>query len=150
LAKLLKGALILVLAGILTLLTLLISLWTGHYVGVTLPAPSGPFAVGRVLETWSDEQRADPMFPHRRTELVVWTWYPCAPSAGQKRAEYRPEYWRRQMPEGVMGTLLWRDVSLVRSHSVIGGSLSPKQPRYLWASPHSGITMSTSVRIATT
>jgi predicted dienelactone hydrolase len=130
LRKLLKGALVLVLAIILSVVALVASLWSGHYINVTLPAPSGPFEVSRVLETWSDDHRADPLFPERRTELVVWIWYPSTGSADRKPAEYRPAHWRRQMPNGVMGTLLWRDISRVHPHSVMDGPLSPKQTRY--------------------
>lgn len=74
----------LALAGLVALVALVVSLWIGHRVSVTLPAPTGPFAVGRVMEVWRDAGRSDALMPGKPTELVVWTWYPAAQSATQR------------------------------------------------------------------
>ena len=41
-----------------------------------LPAPTGPYAVGRTSFDWVDESRSDSATPHGHRELVVWLWYP--------------------------------------------------------------------------
>lgn len=59
---------------------------------VTLPEPSGPYAVGRILTAWRDEARVDPFAPVEgtRRELPVWIWYPAARGASKPRVEYMP------------------------------------------------------------
>ena len=133
--RLLKGAFALSVAALLGLVSLLTFLWVEHNTHLTLPAPSGPFVVSRVTETWTDDHRADPLVeaPGRRTELVVWIWYPSTRSPNQKPAEYLPADWRRELArrQGVLlSTFLTRDLSLVYPHSVIDGTLSPEQSHY--------------------
>ncbi|GAA4632835.1 alpha/beta hydrolase [Actinoallomurus vinaceus] len=76
---------------------------TGTYVGyaairhdrpVTLPTPTGPYAVGRATFDWTDRTRTDPLAPRPGTprELSVWLWYPAVPSGG-RRAAYLPGAW---------------------------------------------------------
>ena len=133
--KLLKGAIALIVAAGLGLVSLLGLLWIEHSANLMLPEPSGPFAVGRVMETWTDDRRADPLgeTPGSRTELVVWIWYPSTRSPNQRRAEYLPANWRHELAryQGVvLSRFLTRDLSLVYPHSVLGGTLSAEQPRY--------------------
>jgi predicted dienelactone hydrolase len=57
---------------------------------VELPAPTGPYAVGRRTFYWTDESRneaANPE-PNAKREIVVYLWYPAA-RAGES-AEYLP------------------------------------------------------------
>ncbi len=133
LKKLLRGAFALAVVALLGLVGLLTLLWIEHDTSVTLPAPSGPLAVSRVVETWSDSHRPDPLVPDQPTDLVVWIWYPSTGSPNQKPAEYLPADWRRALVRhqgGLMSTFLMQDLSLVHPHSVMDGPLSPEQSRY--------------------
>src|SRR5207249_4221357 len=76
----------------------------GGYVGyvairaaqpVTLPAPTGPYAVGRTVVDWTDSSRTDPLAPQPGTprDLSVWLWYPGAPGPGAPQAPYAPDAW---------------------------------------------------------
>ena len=56
----------LVLLGVLAIVVLVASLWIEHRSQVTLPAPTGPFAVGRTIYDWVDEGS--------KRELLVWIW----------------------------------------------------------------------------
>jgi len=130
---LLKGALALAVAALLGLAGLLALLWIEHGTPLTLPAPSGPFVVGRVTDTWTDAHRADPLVPGQSTDLVVWIWYPSTGSPNQQPAEYLPADWRRALAEhqgALLSTLLTKDLSLVHPHGVKDGPVSPKQVRY--------------------
>jgi dienelactone hydrolase len=66
----------------------------GAEVSIKLPAPSGPYAVGRELFDWTDSKRPDPFEASRRRELMVWIWYPARHNAAsQSAAEYLPGKW---------------------------------------------------------
>jgi len=82
----------LVLAGVLSGAGLIAVLAWRQPNAVTLPEPSGPYAVGRIMTAWRDEARVDPFAPvdGTRRELPVWIWYPAAPGASQPRVEYMP------------------------------------------------------------
>lgn len=64
---------------------------------VTLPAPTGPYRVGRALYDWTDHSRIDPFAPggHTPRELSVWVWYPASPSPGATPAPYLPLAWQQ-------------------------------------------------------
>ena len=62
-----------------------------------LPAPTGPYPVGRLGWHVRAESSADTPAPepgHQR-ELMVWIWYPAAPTAGARLAAYLPEGWEQ-------------------------------------------------------
>ncbi len=131
--KLLKGVFALAVVALLGLAGMLALLLIEHNTALSLPAPTGPLVVGRVTETWTDTHRADPLVPDRPTELVVWIWYPSTASPDQKPAEYLPADWRRALAEhqgALLSTLLTRDPSLVQTHSLMEGPLSPDESRY--------------------
>lgn len=76
----------------------------GGYVGyvairaaqpVTLPAPGGPYQVGRSIVEWTDGTRTDPLAPQpgQPRELSVWLWYPGVPGPGARHAPYTPGAW---------------------------------------------------------
>lgn len=58
-----------------------------------LPAPTGPYAVGRTLFNWVDESRVDLLNPKGYREIPVWVWYPASPSADAQKAEWLPGAW---------------------------------------------------------
>jgi len=69
-----------------------------------LPAPTGPYSVGRVSVQWSDEARPDAASPDGHRQLVVWLWYPAAKTQ-QEVAPWQPGKW---------GELYW--TRFLRSH----------------------------------
>src|SRR5262249_51843823 len=125
---------VLAMLGILGVGALLGSLCLEHRTQVTLPTPTGPFAVGRALYDWVDDKTLDTLAPVQGTkrELLVWIWYPAM--AGQSAAMmdlYVPASLRAPAPPGgdphfslIQRLVIWvfrlltRDSSKVRSHSV--------------------------------
>jgi Platelet-activating factor acetylhydrolase, isoform II len=58
-----------------------------------IPAPSGPFAIGRVIYDWVDTARSETLsgVPNAPRELVVDVWYPAAAARADARtAPYLP------------------------------------------------------------
>jgi predicted dienelactone hydrolase len=140
--RLLKGFAILALLGVLGVGALLAGLWLEHRSVLTLPTPTGGFAVGRATYDWAEEGTVDLLapVPGARREVFVWIWYPSepGPSAG-KVEEYLPAPMRtaaesaagnRSFLGWVMTGLLTRDVSKVIPHSVRDVAVSPQQPSY--------------------
>jgi hypothetical protein len=71
--------------AVLGVATLLGALWLEHWIPVTLPVPTGPFAVGRATYAWSDAAHSD----------LVWIWYPAAAAQSPALTEdYLPAPWR--------------------------------------------------------
>jgi dienelactone hydrolase len=64
---------------------------------VTLPAPTGPYQVGRTIYEWTDQARPDPFSPQGQSprELSVWAWYPARSPRGARHAAYLPSVWQR-------------------------------------------------------
>jgi predicted dienelactone hydrolase len=85
---------------------------------VTLPAPTGPYPVGRTIYDWTDASRLDPFGPPgTQRELSVWIWYPAVATAGTM-APYLPSTWERDLPLSPLGSLVETAPSLIRAHSV--------------------------------
>lgn len=59
-----------------------------------LPAPTGPFGVGRVAYHWTDKTRPEPLSSHEGAlrELMVYVWYPLETSKGGAPAPYLPDF----------------------------------------------------------
>jgi Platelet-activating factor acetylhydrolase, isoform II len=93
------GLAALVFLGMLSCAALIAMLAWRHPDTITLPAPTGPYPVGRVVADWRDEDRLDPLAPTPGTkrELPVWIWYPATRDAGQPGAEYMPSRLRQAM-----------------------------------------------------
>lgn len=110
------------------------SMWREHNSDITLPEPTGEFAVGRVSYTWANDSETPdlgPAAPER--QVVVWIWYPAAATKGTARAEYLPAPWRAALAqrEGLlMSGALTRDLARVHTHSVSGAPLAPDQRSY--------------------
>src|SRR3984893_3769046 len=121
--RILKGFALLATLGVLGIATFLASLWLEHRIGVTLPTPTGPFAVGRAIYDWTDDANLDKLapVPGTKRELLVWIWYPSA--AGQSPAmadDYVPAPLRAEVERDLgplLGGLLWPALSMVRAHS---------------------------------
>jgi predicted dienelactone hydrolase len=124
----------LVAVGALAVAALLFFMRQAHSRPVTLPAPAGPYAVGRVEFDWVDTARAETFGPgpdgHR--ELDVWVWYPALPGAANGApAPYLPAAWikaryQTQQP-AFLAQFLIQDPSVVTAHAVAGLPLSPAQ-----------------------
>jgi predicted dienelactone hydrolase len=121
--------------GVLGVALLVGAVWLEHRTATTLPAPTGPFAVGRAIYHWVDDKGLDALapVPGTKRELLVWVWYPAV--AGQSGAvvdDYVPASVRP--PAGVGGPLIFRlltrDLSKVHGHSLRNANVSPQQRSY--------------------
>ena len=118
----LAGAAMAVFAG-------LAALFIEHEAGVTLPAPTGSFAVGRDVYDWVDAEGSDPVAPAPgiRRELLVWIWYPADGKSGALD-DYIPS--KVLVPAGrddlpLLFRLLTADASKVRGHSLRDAAVAP-------------------------
>jgi dienelactone hydrolase len=130
---LIKAGAVLAGSGVCGIVALLGLLLLDHDRETTLPAPTGPFAVGRATFVWSDPAHADPLAPPpgAKREILVWIWYPAAPrQPSQTVCEYLPAPWRKAMEGGVLFTLLTRDTARVRAHSLRNAEMSSRQPSF--------------------
>ncbi len=130
-----KGFAVLTMLGVLGIAALLGSLWLEHRTEVTLPTPTGAFAVGRVLYDWADEETLDTLAPGPgiNRELLVWIWYPAVAGPSATIDDYLPAPMRTavQRQTGVLLThFLTRDLSKVHKHSLRNPDLSPQQRSY--------------------
>jgi predicted dienelactone hydrolase len=95
---------------------------TVGYLGVrhvqprSLPAPTGPYRVGRTAFDWTDTARTDPLAPEPRQyrELSVWVWYPAPADTSGRPAPYAPGHWAEMLQFGILANRL----DGVRTHSV--------------------------------
>ncbi len=101
---------------------------------LVLPAPTGPYAVGRMEYDWTDQQRSDPLAPQAgaKRELVVWAWYPAARVPGAEVAPYLPSKWAQlsDQQHGRLGQLLFQSSDSIQTHSFANASLAPAAARY--------------------
>ena len=105
------------LTGAAAVALLPVSLWIEHRTELTLPAPTGPFAVGGSIYDWAGNGR----------EVLVWMWYPAEP--GQAGHDYWPPSLRPSPPPWPF-RLLTRDLSKVHGHSTQDAAFSTRQPSY--------------------
>ncbi|MBZ5591278.1 MAG: dienelactone hydrolase family protein [Acidobacteriia bacterium] len=112
---------------------LLGALWLEHRTEITLPTPTGPFAVGRATYAWADEAHLDTLapVPGTKCELLVWIWYPAAagPSAATMD-DYLPAPWRAADAPPLIFRLLTRDLSKVHAHTIRNADVSPQRRSY--------------------
>jgi dienelactone hydrolase len=94
----------------------------------TLPAPAGPYTVGRTSFAWRDTSRLDPLAPDStaKREMFAWAWYPADSAAGAVQAPYLPEAWLRQLRRGRSEQRLDR----VRGHALEGAPVSNAEARF--------------------
>ena len=130
----LRGCVTLAATALLAVCLLFGFLWLEHRSALTLPTPSGPFAIGRTIYDWRDPAHVDTLapLPGTKRELLVWIWYPAASPAGATGEYVPPELRPSAAPagNGNIWTLLTRDVSHVRGHSIRNAAVSPHQRSY--------------------
>src|SRR2546423_6363066 len=109
-------------------------LWLEHRTEITLPAPTGPFAVGREIYDWQDEAGSDISAPAPGTkrELLVWIWYPAqSGQSGAQADDYAPAFLpaagRHASQAPAIFKLLTRDLSKVHGHSLRNAKFSSRQ-----------------------
>gem|GEM_PF-285574 len=132
--RILKGLAALMILVILGIGALSAFLWTEQRTELTLPTPTGPFAVGRAIEVWTDDGNVDALapVPGTKRELLVWFWYPAAGPSGAITG-YVPA--QVLAPTGRIGgswvwSLLTRDLSKVHARSTDNAELSRQQSSY--------------------
>jgi predicted dienelactone hydrolase len=127
------------LLGVLGVCALLGSLWLEHRTELTLPTPTGPFAVGRAIYDWTDDAAVDALAPVSGTkrELLVWIWYPStreqlASAQSVAVGDYVPSELRAGGESFGSPILRWltRDLSKVHSHSIPNAAVSSRQRAY--------------------
>jgi pimeloyl-ACP methyl ester carboxylesterase len=95
--------------------------WVGLQRGrpLTLPAPDGPYRVGRTTYDWTDGSRTDPLAPRpgTRRELAVWVWFPAPQFAINSPAPYAPGGWSGLHLSGLPG-FFEGDFAAVRTHTL--------------------------------
>src|SRR3981189_3187563 len=131
--RIFKGFAVLSMLGVLGVAALLVSLWLEHRTEVTLPAPTGPFAVGRALYDWVDDDAPlDTLapVPGTKRELLVWIWYPTAAGPSVAMDDYLPAPSRTVVEQDrgpLLGKFLTRDLSKVHAHSLRDADVSRQQ-----------------------
>jgi predicted dienelactone hydrolase len=114
---------------------LILVMWWEHQTGITLPTPTGPFAVGRATYAWTNEAETDDLAPSRgeKRQVLAWIWYPATRSHADAPAEYLPVQWRAALA-GHLGLFMrWlfkKDPALVHAHSFSNAMVSPAQGAY--------------------
>ena len=108
-------------------------LWMENRSTLTLPAPTGNFAVGQALYDWVDPARRDALAdqPGLPRELAVWVWYPGQANASAKAAPYLPLNWvqARDNDQGI-GRLVDYEFTGIRTHSYNSLPLAKAQAAY--------------------
>lgn len=87
-----------------------------HVLPRSLPAPTGPYRVGRTAFDWTDTDRTDPLAPEpgQQRQLSVWVWYPAPAGTSGRPAPYAPGHWAQMLQFGILANRL----DAVRTHSV--------------------------------
>ncbi|HWD21319.1 MAG TPA: family membership [Verrucomicrobiae bacterium] len=120
--------------GIVGLAGLGAALWQERRTQLTLPTPTGTFAVGRAVYDWRDDLRVDPLAPAPETkrELLAWIWYPAAPGSSLAVDDYVPLELRAGGASAGAGVLalLTRDPLKVHAHSIPDADVSSQERAY--------------------
>jgi pimeloyl-ACP methyl ester carboxylesterase len=132
--RIFKGITALAILGVLGIAVLLGSLWMERRTEMTLPTPTGPFAVGRAIYDWTDEGTLDTLapVPGTKRELLIWMWYPSAAAQSAAMDDYVPAAQMQAAagtPSGPL-RLLTRDLSKVHTHSIRNSEVSQQQRSY--------------------
>jgi predicted dienelactone hydrolase len=123
-------------AGAVCLLGIVTALGLGIYMAVSyqkplaLPAPTGPYLVGRSEYVWLDPSRTDPLSdrPDEKRELAVWVWYPADLAGKDQTAPYLPPAWQgAQEANAGIGKYVESNDSAVQTHSFENAPISASQ-----------------------
>jgi predicted dienelactone hydrolase len=129
----LRLGLVATLGGVLGLGLLIGYLSIQRNTPLSLPAPSGPYAVGRTLYDWVDTSRLDALAgqPNQKRELLVWVWYPAQTDTSEAPAPYLPAAWTqaRDRDQGI-GVLLERNFASIQTHSFADAPLASAPSSY--------------------
>jgi len=133
--RIFRGFAILAVLGTSGIAMLFGALWLEHRTAVTLPAPTGSFAVGRAIYDWADEANVDSLapVPGTKRELLIWIWYPAAAGQSATADDYLPAPLRVEVERSLgplLGGFLTRDLSKVNPHSIGNADVSPQQRTY--------------------
>lgn len=151
--RILRVFAMLTMLGILGVAVMLVALWLEHRTEITLPTPTGPFAVGRAIYDWTDEKTVDTLAPVAATkrELLVWIWYPAEAKRASAPDDYLPAQVRapsRQASGPLLFRilsrvfeLLTRDVSKVHGHSLPNADVSSQQRSYPVVIMRAGVSL---------
>jgi pimeloyl-ACP methyl ester carboxylesterase len=125
----------LALLGVLGIGTLFTFLWLEQRSAATLPTPTGQFAVGRAIQDWTDSLTSDTLapVPGVKRELLVWMWYPAVAGTAAAMDDYLPRELRPKAEDtggANIWTLLTRDASRIRGHSIRDPDVSPQARSY--------------------
>jgi predicted dienelactone hydrolase len=105
-----------------------------HHQPLALPAPTGPYALGRSEYDLIDRSREDPLADVAGTkrELVVWAWYPAMRMPSAPAAPYLPAKWAQldDQQHGFIGAQLQQSDSSIQTHSVTDAPLPAGATRY--------------------
>jgi dienelactone hydrolase len=133
--RIFKGFAVLAMLGVLGVTALLGSLWLERLTETTLPTPTGPFAVGRALYDWADDETLDTLAPVAGTkrELLAWIWYPT--EAGQLAAtdDYLSAPLRAEVERSsgaLIRKFLTRNLSKVHAHTLRNSDVLPQERSY--------------------
>lgn len=130
--RILKTLTLLIVVGIVVLIA---SIWLERRTELTLPAPTGEYAVGRVIADWVDEGSVDALapVPGTKREVLVWIWYPAPPTESKTTSDYVPVevQLKKDLPGG-FAVMRWltRDLSRVHSHGTTDAPVSPRLASY--------------------
>jgi hypothetical protein len=109
--RLAKVLLILLLIFVLVIVSGLAFVEIRRHQTLVLPAPTGPYTVGRMEYDWIDQQRSDRLAPQAgmKRELIVWVWYPAVGVYGTEVAPYLPSKWAQvsDQQHGLLGQQLF-------------------------------------------
>ena len=97
-------------------------LWLERRSEIELPAPTGPFAVGRAIYDWAGDGH----------EVLAWIWYPAATPQSPVTEPYVPAPMLAAVARRRAGVWRWltHDWAKVRPHALRDAEVSPRQRSY--------------------
>jgi dienelactone hydrolase len=126
--------------GLVVLVFLIASLWLQR----SLPAPTGPYAVGRTLQVWVDATRSETLSEqtgvYRQVPVVIW--YPASPTT-TAGADYFPNLSslaKTLVASGEVSALEVFGLRFIRSHAPLEAPIAGSSTEYpvLILSPGNG------------
>ena len=120
-------AAVLTAAAVLLVAAVIAYFVVGHSQSLTLPAPAGPYPVGRMITMWTDASRLETLggTPGQHRTLSVWIWYPA--ERGGSPLPYMPSTWARARYTGI-GSLLFQSLDSIHSHATDAAPSSQGAP----------------------